>query len=537
VTVLVGAVEFINSASLDINGATLTTNDGHLKFKYSSSLISLNANYVLTDGNFEFDYGATGDIDNMTGNIRELKVKRSVVTVDNANITMSKFLEVKYADGSLTMKDCVLDIAEEVKQSEGFFRLENVCMTVGEYFQTQNGTTELENVCAEVGTITNGYFRNFLNNNITLNDVDVRLKLGSFTNDSSATINGTDAVLWVENGGLTNHINGNWTASISDYCVSGSVTVPGAYLPASEDCANIATQFDVCSCEGTGGAGSCADLDGDGTIVICHGGTTTQTIPVSEWSTHEGHGDVCGPCANYRTIADGSWDLASTWDGGNIPPLTIAGESIIINHTVTQNSTVTLGADAYLWVEDGNLEFTAGNANLEIEEGEAVFTNSILKTSNSVKLNNVLSKLTMIGSSLDIGYTYLNLNGSAHFENTCISVEKEYDLQNASETMINVCLEAGLFNNTDFTIDSQSDLTITNSKLKVGWGDFINNGTVSGNLTALWVQTGNLTNNNTWTADVNKYCVSGNIVDIPLLYLPNSEDCAGISVDFSCSCP
>jgi hypothetical protein len=242
VTVQSGHTEFINSATLQITSATLTTN-GHLKFKSSAHLSSLNADFVLNSGNFEFDTGGTGYINNSTQDIRELKVKNgSVVTIDNSNITMSKFLEVKYAGSSLTITNSILDINEEVKQEEGFFKLDNVCMEVGEYFQAQNGTTEIINSNIQTGLITNGYFKNFLNNNMAITDSKVRAKLGDFTNE--ATLTGTGTTIWVENGDIAD--SGTWSCDLSRYCTSGSINIPNQYKPNNESCWGISGEFPDC---------------------------------------------------------------------------------------------------------------------------------------------------------------------------------------------------------------------------------------------------------------------------------------------------
>lgn len=242
VTVQTDHIEFINSATLQIENATLTIND-HLKFKSGSHLNSLNADFVLNNGNFEFDTGATGNIDNSTQNIKELKVKNgSVVTIENSNITMTKFLEVAFASASLTVNSSTLNINEEVKQDGGFFRLDNVCLEAGEYFQAQNGITEIVNSNIQAGLVTNGYFKNFLGNNMTITDSNIRTKLGDFTND--ATLTGSGTRLWVESGDIDNM--DNWTCDIVQYCVSGSINIPSAYKPNWEFCWGISGYYPDC---------------------------------------------------------------------------------------------------------------------------------------------------------------------------------------------------------------------------------------------------------------------------------------------------
>ncbi len=288
------------------------------------------------------------------------------------------------------------------------------------------------------------------------------------------------------------------------------------------------------------GGGSCPDIDGDGNITICHNGTDTQSIPVGEWSTHSGHGDICGPCADYKTIANGIWTNASVWEGGNIPPDYIDGESVIINHSISHQAKVEVKGGGHLWIENGSLTINGSGKELKILEGEVTMINSNLDVLEYLKLDNVAAKLTVSGGSIIVGKKYENKQGQSYFENTCIDVDHKYYVKEGGlDELVNVCLQVGTESTSKLKVFNGTEMRFTNTKIHISNGNFDNQGDLNGSITDLWVENGNLKNtetDNEWTANISKYCVAGS-VEVSSTYLPPSEECSDMEDSFeSCGC-
>lgn len=292
----------------------------------------------------------------------------------------------------------------------------------------------------------------------------------------------------------------------------------------------------VLNFDNTSGGSSCEDIDGDGNITICHSGTTTQTIPIGEWATHEAHGDICGPCADYKTIASGFWNSASTWEGGTIPPTTIDGSSVVINHTLSVQTDITVRGGGYLWLEGGG-SFALQNGQLKIEDGTVIVKDVALDIQYGLELMNTNSDFQMINGGLTVGQLFKNTNGSVYLENVCLETGADYQVLGGTEVWKNVCAEIGTggagyyhLNNANVTMDA--------AKVKVLYNSFQNqsNSALIGTISALYVPNGNLENTATWTATVADYCVSGSVSVSPT-YLPATENCSTIDANFSpCDC-
>lgn len=175
-------------------------------------------------------------------------------TVENGAVHINKSVLYFPAGGNLELTtsgayfkaaNSQIVVGQNFQNSNGKRVLENVCLTVKEVYDKSGGIDSLSNVCAVIGVNTSG---NFANNSGTMYVFNSEFKLpnGNFQNQSGATIAGSNMKVWLQNGNFQN--DGTWTLAVSDYCVSGTVTVPGGYLPMAENCGTIATSFAPCDC-------------------------------------------------------------------------------------------------------------------------------------------------------------------------------------------------------------------------------------------------------------------------------------------------
>ncbi len=81
-----------------------------------------------------------------------------------------------------------------------------------------------------------------------MNACKIKIPNGNFQNENGAAISGHISAVYLPNGDLGNLAS--WTATITDYCVSGAVTVSSAYLPATETCGTIDDNFTPCDFSG-----------------------------------------------------------------------------------------------------------------------------------------------------------------------------------------------------------------------------------------------------------------------------------------------
>ena len=284
----------------------------------------------------------------------------------------------------------------------------------------------------------------------------------------------------------------------------------------------------------------CEDINGDGNIIICHDpgipSEQTQTISASEWATHEAHGDVCGPCAEYKTIASGFWTSASTWEGGNIPPATIDGSTVIVNHTLSIQSDILVKGGGYLWIEGGG-SFALQLGKLTIEDGTVIIKNTAFDIHYGLELLDASAEFQMIDNTLSIGGLFKNDSGNTYLENVCLTVGESYQNLSGTDHWKNVCAEIDAVSSGNYLLNN-ANVTMDGSKIKVLNGNFQNqsNSILSGNIIAVSVPNGNLEDTANWSATVDNYCVSGS-VSVSSAYLPASENCSVTNAYFSpCNC-
>ncbi len=268
---------------------------------------------------------------------------------------------------------------------------------------------------------------------------------------------------------------------------------------------------------------TCSDLDGDGLITICHNDTTTMEISESEWATHQGHGDTCGPCGDFRTISDGKWSKSATWEGGNKPSEDISGDKVVINHIVTVNNEVTVKNNGVLFINNGSLELK--DVRLNIEKGTVHVVDAELIAGKELELNNNQAKFFVDNSTVTVKKTYKMAGGARYFKNAVVELTENYQNDAGDDNLDNVTMEVL---NGNFQNDGSSNIIANNSRIYVKNGDFQNNADIDGEDLVIWTKNGNLQNSGSWNAPIMDYCISGSIDNIPSSDEPSSEDCGNI---------
>ncbi len=267
-----------------------------------------------------------------------------------------------------------------------------------------------------------------------------------------------------------------------------------------------------------------SDTDGDGLTDIEEKGVSDPL-------------EACDPvvsttCADFKTIAPGSWNSAAIWEGGNIPPTNIDDIVVIINHTVSISSDIRVKGAGYLWLDNGGTFIL--NGKMIIEDGTVVVEDMDFDIQSKLELKNNDSEFQMKTGALSIGQEFKNESGSTNLENVCLTLGDSYQSVSGIDTWKNVCM---IMENGSYQL-SDAAVTIDNCKLKIENGNFQSQGssTFTGTLTAVYIQNGNFENDGNWTATVSNYCVSGGVT-IPTAYLPSSETCSTIDDFFSpCGC-
>lgn len=237
---------------------------------------------------------------------------------------------------------------------------------------------------------------------------------------------------------------------------------------------------------------------------------------------------------NYKSVKNGNWNAATTWEGGQVPPLLIlTSHKIKISHEVTVvTGSLSLDSTSALYVINGKLQLSAGA--FDIKKATAVFDNSQLVVFGDVGLKLPNSILTIKNSTTYISGGFDNKLGKRTLRGVCLTVDKSYTNSGGIDTLENVCSTSG--KTTKF--QSGSYTFIKNSAFKVLDGDFENAGiSLTGSGLTIWTPTTGILNTaGTWAATVAKYC-GLYVIGIPSSNLPALASCATISTDFiSCSC-
>jgi len=214
-----------------------------IKLIGDATLTVSNVRFSMANGNFTVEEGSAS----FSG--------CQVVIADGHSLQITK------DTAALSMIGCEVAIGQNFQNSEGTRYLENICLVVNENFQNAKGTDTLINVCALIGAESSGNFQNDSDSSMTIMGSEFHLPNGDFQNQSSASLSGDITALWLENGNFQN--SGTWSASVANFCVSGSVSVPSGFLPGSQDCGGAPAFFDPCDCSGDDVTPYCRADQGD----------------------------------------------------------------------------------------------------------------------------------------------------------------------------------------------------------------------------------------------------------------------------------
>ena len=149
-------------------------------------------------------------------------------------------------NGTVELDNVSLNIGDIYANNGGTVDLDNVCLNVGTNYVIDNGTETWDNVCIEIGTAYGGSLQLDNGANVTMGASKIKIPNGSIWNTNNSELSGVIDAIYILNGNVENFAN--WTATISDYCVSGNVSVPSTYLPANQNCNAMEDAFDDCNC-------------------------------------------------------------------------------------------------------------------------------------------------------------------------------------------------------------------------------------------------------------------------------------------------
>ena len=292
------------------------------------------------------------------------------------------------------------------------------------------------------------------------------------------------------------------------------------------------------------GGGNNGNNASNGRVFVCHrpGTASEVTLEINEnaLQAHLDHGDVVGSCsgnqsstpegaetAYYKTIADGNWTSASTWENGKIPPaINVIGRTIAIQHQVVlATNFLRLSGGTILWLSGGGLTINSGN--FTVDNAEILAINSDLNLLNgSMILSDANSEVTLQNSTVNIIGDLNKSAGELWMENICLSVSGNFVHSSGLGYLFNMTAEVG----GNLTNSSTQGLVLANSKVHVTTGFFQNDflAKISGDSLIVWVENGQLTNLGVWTLPIKQYCIGGSASGLGGM-LPLAEDCAGMA--------
>lgn len=321
VTVLNNDIKLLNNARLNVNGVSFT----------------------MQNGNFTVERGT------------------AVFTGANVHIAHGFSLQLTKSTAVLRMVNCQVFIGQNFQNSEGKRYLENVCLVVDESFQNAKGVDTLINVCAIIGNNSSGNYQNDSGSSTYIQDSEFRLPNGNFQNQSSAILTGTITAIWLQNGSLQNV--GTWTAFVSNYCVSQSVSIPSAYRSIGVGCAGISSFFNPCNCSGGTGPNitltptpaPCFGQSSGYISTAVSGGTAPFTYLWSNGATTQSLSNIPAGTYTVTVTSSGGGSSTATTTVSQPPALnaSISSTNVLCFGGNTGSATITASggtpAYTYLW--------------------------------------------------------------------------------------------------------------------------------------------------------------------------------------------
>jgi choice-of-anchor A domain-containing protein len=213
----------------------------------NNKTISIEHHVLLNSSSFWLKNGTSVWVSN--GSLRlpvgEIRIQSSSFIVNNATVeTTIGSIFSWTGTTNIFVKNAELKIGGDFVNENGIRKMENVCLTVGQEFTCGNAVSRdtLINVTATIGS----NFRVFNQAKMHAVNCAFRVANGNFSNELNSTLTGSNTVLLIENGALSNL--GNWSLGVSKYCISGTLpTQLASYFPNSEECANISVVFTSCN--------------------------------------------------------------------------------------------------------------------------------------------------------------------------------------------------------------------------------------------------------------------------------------------------
>jgi uncharacterized repeat protein (TIGR01451 family) len=306
-------------------------------------------------------------------------------------------------------------------------------------------------------------------------------------------------------------------------------------------------------------------------------------------------------CADYKTVSAGDWSNPSVWEGGNVPPRKVDRKKIIISHNVTiqdlnlnngngnngngtngtgvnkielkngsilyiQNASLTqingsiklkdysnlLMNNASLNAQKGNLEITDNsyakvelsniiltNGKVKIDKSTSLIKGSVINASKDLEQKGSNSTLIIDNSPITLNGKFKKDDGGTILKDVCLKVDKDCEIKKGYNKWQNVCAKIGVDYSGKLKIlnDASMDFNLTKIDLQSGNFEINNADLVTGDISVLWIESGNMTiNKGSWTVPVSTYCISGSNA-IPASKLPSSQSCSSIASNFSsCIC-
>ena len=176
----------------------------------------------------------------------------------------------------------------------------------------------------------------------------------------------------------------------------------------------------------------------------------------------------------YTTIANGLWNLPTTWQGGNIPPAgTVAASAVInIKHIVTytggnltNNGTINISnqqsISPKLLVPSGVIITNNATGKIYIINAEyrqyryvgglelgVAQTGSFVNTGGYVQVAN---------SFVEVAQDWVNQsNGTVVFRNSSLAIGRAYDPKTSIDTIESTSISVGLHGTGDYTADGNN---------------------------------------------------------------------------------
>lgn len=258
----------------------------------------------------------------------------------------------------------------------------------------------------------------------------------------------------------------------------------------------------------------------------------------------------------YITANSGHWSHPGTWMNGLSPTNTVGlHDTVIIEHDVFFNMGGNLTVYGLLEVRgDLNLRtvLTLQSGKSLYIEGPAAnvrlinagFNNTGAPPSGNASWYNTNGNLYAFNSFIELARYMVNSGANSEYRNTCVSMGRDFTSTNSVENINNSTISLGLNTKGGFSFTGGT-MSCKNAKMEVlskSDGFFkLNSGSVSGNFTAISIQTknGNLIANSQVSGKltIENYCLNGgNILNGgAFTIIPGANDCNETSAYFPCS--